>query len=409
MMGLLLVLPWLAVLAFVLWGYRMPSELPPVGGASEPDPYKPVGPSPAGPSARTTAPERRPFVSVIVPARNEAHNIERCLRSLTASTYPSFEILVVDDRSEDDTGRRAAAFDAGNAARLRVLEGEDLPDDWLGKPWACHQGAREATGELLLFTDADTVHAPDLLSRAVAGLEEEDADLLTVVGRQLMESFWERLVQPQIFLVMLFRFPDFEHAARNDRWRDAIANGQFLLFTRDAYETIGGHAAVRHEVVEDLSLAQRIKRAGLALRIRGAEHGLATRMYRSLRELVEGWSKNMIAGGLQSVPSIVRPLVAPVSLAFGIALWIVPPLLLVAATAGAGGPELRSWAGAVFGISALTFAVFTNQMRAPWAHGFLYPLGAVVVTYIFLRSWMRGRNVEWKGRRYRLPAVSERI
>ena len=147
-------------------------------------------------------------MSVVVPARDEAVNIGSCVASLAASTYPDFELVVVDDRSSDGTATLARAMGPGNARALRVLDGTELPEGWLGKPWACAQGAAGATGELLLFTDADTVHGPDLLGRAVAALEEDRADLLTVTGRQLMGSFWERLVQPQIFLMMIFRFHD---------------------------------------------------------------------------------------------------------------------------------------------------------------------------------------------------------
>ena len=390
MSALLFALPWLLVLLFVLFVARVPSELP---------------------EGDATLAEREayaPLVSVVVPARDEALNIEVCLRSVTASTYPRFEVIVVDDRSTDDTAALARAVPPGRARSVDVVDGEPLPDGWLGKPWACHQGAVRARGELILFTDADTTHHPDLLGRAVAGLREERADLMTVVGRQLMETFWERLVQPQIFLVMLLRFPDFERTARNGRWRDAIANGQFLLFTRAAYEGIGGHEAVRDEVVEDLAMAQRVKRAGLALRMRGAEPLLETRMYRSLAELVAGWSKNLVIGGLQSVARPIRPVVAPVSLASGVVLWLAPPVLLGVALAGAASPEALAWAGTVCALSALTFAIFTHRMRGPWPYGLLYPLGAAVGTYIFLRSWTRGGNVEWKGRSYKLPAVSER-
>jgi chlorobactene glucosyltransferase len=392
----LLALPWLGLVIFVRFVVRIPRELP---AAAD-------GPTPPG-GAAAPVPDM-PFVSVIVPARNERLNIERCLRSLTASRYPAFEVVVIDDRSEDETAALASEAPPSNARDVRVIRGAELPEGWLGKPWACHQGADAARGELLLFTDADTTHAPDLLGRAVAGLREERADLLTVLGRQLMETFWERLVQPHIFLMMLFRFPDFERTAKNHRWRDAIANGQFLLFTREAYAAIGGHAAVRDEVVEDLALAQHVKRAGLALRIRGAEDLLATRMYRSLSELVGGWSKNLVIGGLQSLPHALRPVVAPVSFLSGVALWIAPPLLLVASLAGAVPEAFVVWAATVCALSALTFAVFTRQMGGPWTYGLLYPLGAGVGTYIFLRSWARGRNVEWKGRRYTLPATSER-
>jgi chlorobactene glucosyltransferase len=387
MTTLLLTLPWFAVLAFLLLVARMPSELPaaqPVGTASA------------------------PMVSVIVPARNEALNIARCLRSVAGSTYPSFEVVVVDDRSDDETAGIARAVERGNATRIQVIDGAELPEGWLGKPWACAQGAVAARGELLLFTDADTVHGPDLLGRAVAGLGQERADLLSVMGRQLMESFWERVVQPQVFMVMLFRYPDFESTVRAGHWRDAIANGQYMLFTRAAYDAIGGHEAVHDEVVEDLAIAQLLKRSGLQLRIRSADLDLATRMYRSLRELIDGWSKNLLIGGLQSLPPGVRRAAVPLALLSGIGLWIAPPAMLAAALTGVGSGRLLTWSAATVGVSVIVWALFSHRMGVPARYGLVYPLGAAVGAYIFVRSWIRGRNVEWKGRRYRVRGVEER-
>jgi hypothetical protein len=171
---------------------------------------------------------------------------------------------------------------------------------------------------------------------------------------------------------------------------------------------MGGHEAVRDEVVEDLALAQHVKRAGYALRIRSAEADLATRMYRSLPHLVEGWSKNIVMGGLQTFPPLLRPLIAPLSLATGVVLWLVPPALLVLALAGEVGPGWLGWSATVCFVSVVLFALFTRRMGAPAAYGLLYPLGALVGMYIFLRSWIRGRRVVWKGRSYQLPPVSER-
>lgn len=396
MTPLLLALPWLALVAFVLFVVREPEELP----------------SPA--SAGVVSDDEAPLASVIVPARNEAENIERCLQSLARSSYPRFELIVVDDRSGDDTAALARRVDRGAARRLVVVDGEELPTGWLGKPWACWQGAQIADGDLLLFTDADTVHEPALLGRAVAGLAEERADLLTIMGRQIMETFWERLVQPQVFLTMACRFPRFERMAKNDRWRDAIANGQYLLFRRDVYDVIGGHEAVRDEVAEDLALAQHVKRAGYALRIRGASADLATRMYTSLPHLVEGWSKNIVMGGLQTFPRWMRPLVAPVSFSLGVVLWLVPPAALITSVAGriglvdAPGDGWLFWSVAVCALSVGLFTHFTRRMGAPAVYGLLYPLGALVGVLIFLRSWIRGRRVVWKGRSYRLPPASER-
>jgi len=392
-------LPWLALLIFVCFVVRIPRELPGAETAAGRGPADDV-----------------PRVSVIVPARNEAINIIGCLRSITSSEYPDFEVIVVDDRSDDHTGELARSVPRGRAQRVLVVDGEPLPDGWLGKPWACHQAVQHATGDLLLFTDADTTHGPTLMGRSGAGLEEEGADLLTVAGQQLMETFWERLVQPQIFLLMLIRFPDFERVARNGRWRDAIANGQFLLFRRSAYEGIGGHVAVKDEVAEDLALAQHVKRAGFQLRVRSARTDLATRMYRSLGQLIEGWSKNIVMGGLQAFPAWFRPVVPPISVIGGFVLWLAAPLVLFVAGTGLGAGTVPAdvvhaavrWAATVYVLSAALWAYFSREMGAPFYYGLLYPLGALVGSYIFLRAWIRGRTVEWKGRIYRLRPLAER-
>lgn len=433
MTPIVLALPWVALLLFVEFWTREPSELPEVTGARSVSDRPRADRSEANRSkanrseaGRSEAPPR---VSVVVPARNEAVNIEQCLGSIVRSDYPDFEVIVVDDRSEDGTAELARTVTAGNARRIEVVDGEPLPDGWLGKPWACHQGSRRATGEVLLFTDADTTHGSLLMARAVTGLSEEGADLLTIVGRQVMGSFWERLVQPHIFLMMLIRFPDFERIAKNDRWRDAIANGQYLLFRRPAYELIGGHECVRDEVVEDLALAQHVKRAGLRLRIRGAEHDFATRMYRSLSELVAGWSKNVFIGGVQSFPRWMRLIIGPGSLIGGIVLWLAAPAVvclwlfswigggiafggvIVGVGDGAivlGGvqlhvaPSLLAWAAIVLGSNVVLWTRFSVRMGTSGWYGILHPLGAAVGSYILLRSWLRGRTVEWKGRTYRL-------
>lgn len=397
MTPLLLALPWLGLILFEAFVARFPSELP--------DRLQTVG---------STRDDRLPLVSIVVPARDEALDIVTCLRSITASTYPDFEVIVVDDRSSDATAELARSVPKGNARRVDVIDGRALPRGWLGKPWACHQGSQEARGALVLFTDADTTHGSDLLERALAGMREERADLLTVIGRQLMESFWERLVQPHVFFTMLLRFPDFERVAGNDNWRDAIANGQFLLFTRSTYDAIDGHRSVKDEVVEDLALAQQIKRAGLRLRIRSAEESLATRMYRSLSELVEGWSKNMLMGGLQSVPGSARPFLPPLAFLGGFVLWLVAPCILLGAALGLIDPaatpdrEAILWAGTVYGLCVILWARFSRRMSVSAWYALLYPIGAAVVSYIFLRSWIRGRHVEWKGRRYELPSATER-
>ncbi len=375
---LLVSTPWIALVLFLVLRVRLPRRLHPPTRAAEP----------------------APLVSVVIPARNEERSIGTCLESVCASDYPDFEVIVVDDRSDDATANVARSVPRGRARRVLVVEGDELPEGWFGKPWACAQGVRGTQGGLLLFTDADTVHSPELLGMAVAGLEEDRADALSVMGRQLMETFWERVIQPQIFLLMVLRFPDLRRHCEPDRWKGAIANGQFILIRRTTYDDVGGHEAVKNEVVEDLRLAQILCQAGKRLSIREAEAHFATRMYRSLGELIAGWSKNMATGARQSLPPAVGALLMPVALLTGVTLWIVPPAVGVLALAAVVPVAWGVWAAWITGISAVFWGLGNRRVGAPSWYGLLYPLGAAMGLYIFLRSWLRGSRIEWKGREY---------
>ncbi len=381
--GTLALLPWLALGAFLVWGIRMPPRLPV-----------------AGPEA----PEGELGVTVVVPARNEARNIERCLTSLARQDHSGFEVVVVDDRSEDGTGDRARAVPPGRARRIRVLEGRTLPEGWLGKPWACHQGAEAAQGEWLLFTDADTWHGPDLLSGSLAAAREAGVNAVTVTGHQEVRSFWERLVQPQVLSLLALRYPRTGPPLPPDQWREAIANGQYILIRRSSYRALGGHERVKGEVAEDLRLAQELTRTGDPLVVRYAPDSLSTRMYRSLPELVEGWSKNMAVGGAQSVGRLWQPWVIPGILAYLLTFWVVPPgVLLVHGLLGAGHAGVLLWSAGATLTGALLWSGASWRFGVSPGYGLLYPLGALVVAWIALRSGIRGRRrVEWKGRSYRV-------
>jgi len=377
MTRLLATLPWIAILGFLpLLYWRRPR-------------LRDYGPS-----------ENGPLVSIIVPARNEASHIVWCVRSLLRTTYRNFELIIVDDRSEDGTGEILAALQERGVDNVRVVEGAPLPPGWFGKPWACWQGYRHARGELLLFTDADTRHEPDLLGHAVAATEAEGVDLVTVLPRQILASFWERLIMPQFLVTLMLRYGS---AGRINRARDpldVIANGQFILIRREAYEAIGGHEGVRGEVAEDLRLAQRTVAAGRRLLMAHAEELMSTRMYESLRDILAGWSKNVATGGRQTVSSWLRPALPYLIAAWFVLMWVMPPAVFALALQARAGDAVVGWSAGATAASLLFWLLAYARFGVLRIHVLLYPIGALVAAWILVRSGLRGRRIEWKGRRY---------
>ncbi len=349
-------------------------------------------------------PADSPLVSIIVPARNEAANIERCITSLLACRYSSFEIIAVNDRSSDATGDILGRLAARADPRLRVVNGADLPEGWFGKSWACTQGARLARGTLLLFTDADTWHGPDLLGRAVGMLLTEHADLVTLLQRQEMPGFWVRVVQPHFFVAGAAIVAAKAHAHPLNELQspdDAMANGQFILVRRAAYEAIGGHESVRDHVVEDILIAKRFAEAGKKRWIAVALDDMATRMYTSLSSIVEGWSKNLFAGaGLLTEPGSRLAYLFMALLSLVPFFWLLPSIGLLAGLL-TGSPFLLAYGIAASLAAFVCFAGFLRLNREPAWYAVFVPLGALVQLYIFALTTWRGRRVHWKGRVYR--------
>jgi chlorobactene glucosyltransferase len=234
----------------------------------------------------------RPRVSILIPARNESETIGRCITSLLEQDYGDFEVLVLDDHSEDGTGIVLAQF---ADQRLRVINGLPLPEGWTGKTWACQQLADAATGELLLFTDADTVFRSDTLSRGVAVMAVTNADLLTAIIHNSVPTIGEKITVPFLFWAIMSILP----LGIAYRWRNSqalvAANGKFMLFRKLSYQLIGGHREVRTEAAEDIALARRIKKAGMSWRMIDATDCVSTRMYRGFVSAWQGFSKNFFA------------------------------------------------------------------------------------------------------------------
>ncbi|HEV7594413.1 MAG TPA: glycosyltransferase family 2 protein [Gemmatimonadaceae bacterium] len=341
-----------------------------------------------------------PLVSVIVPARNEAHNIARCVSSILSTTYPNLELIVVDDSSIDQTAAIAREAAAGDP-RARVINCPPLPDGWFGKQWACATGAKVARGSVLQFTDADTVHGADLVTRSTNAMRETRAQLFSVAGRQELGGFWEKVIQPQIFTILSMRYGGTESVTEATSVSDKIANGQCIFVTHDSYNAIGGHGAVRSSVAEDLMLAQRFFAARKRVVLMLGVNQLSTRMYASLGEIISGWRKNVFAGGLDSVPfGRIGRTFFPLVLLLPPLMQLLPVLVLILGAFGHVTPHMILWATISSVATFIWWLVVYITIGENALYALLYPLGALVLLYIFVTAVIRGRRVTWKGRTY---------
>jgi glycosyltransferase involved in cell wall biosynthesis len=331
---------------------------------------------------------QQPKVSIIIPARNEEANLATCLESLVTQTGVVFEIIVVDDHSTDHTREIAASFAAAYPDKVRVIEAGLLPDGWTGKNNAVVTGAREARGQWLLFTDADTVHLPGSLARALAEAQEHRADLLSYSPEQIAVTFWEMAVLPVVFAELARQYPPSKVSDPNSP--TAAANGQYILVKREAYDAVGGHAAVAGEILEDVALARAVKASGRRIHFRYADDAVRTRMYRNFRQLREGWTKNLAL--LFPNPGWLA--------AKTLFLWAIPWAIVVSQSLLS---SKRWWWSPLFVGSFLYLtwrlkrANFSSNMTLLGA-GFGMPLFA----YLLLRSkhaHAKG-NISWKGRTY---------
>ena len=332
-----------------------------------------------------------PQVSVIIPARNEEANLGTCLESLMDQDQLSFEIIVVNDHSTDRTKEIAQSFPG-----VQVIDADPLPTGWTGKNNAVATGARAARTNWFLFTDADTIHLPGSLPRALREARENGADLLSYSPEQIAVTFWEKAVLPVVFAELARQYPPSK--VSDPKSPEAAANGQYILVKRDAYEAVGGHAAVASAILEDVALARAIKASGCKIRFRYAADSVRTRMYRNFRQLREGWTKNL---------ALLFP--RPGWLALGtLLLWASLWVVVWAANIGN-----RWWNGAAAAVFVLLYLRLQRSNFA-WDRNILGVLvGMPMFAYLLLRSkraHAKG-NVSWKGRTYKgeEPPVSNLV
>ena len=336
---------------------------------------------------RSDATAKHPSVSVIVPARDEEACLGACLQSLVTQTGVSFEVIVVDDASTDRTREIALSFPL-----VRIVDAGPLPEGWTGKNNAMAAGARQARGEWLLFTDADTVHLPGSLARSLAEARQHGAALLSYSPEQEVDGIWEKAVMPVIFAELATTYSP--SRVSDPGSSAAAANGQYLLISRRAYDAVGGHAAIAGSLLEDVALARKVKASGQKIFFRYGGDAVRTRMYRSFAKLREGWTKNL---------GLLFP--SPVWLAMVRLLEFLSILGSVEAVVlGAlyGRKRLAILALILFLILCGRFV--TRIRKANFASGVtsLALLGLPIFSYLLLRStvFYRSGKITWKGRSY---------
>ena len=346
-------------------------------------------------------PEALIELTVVVPARNEEDCLRACLQSLVAQSEDVFqlgrdwELIVVDDHSTDRTGQIAREF-----AGVTVSPAAKLEKGWTGKANAIWTAARKARGRWVLFTDADTVHEPGDLRRALHEASRHKAGMLSYSPRQIVTGFWQRTLMPLVFCELALAYPPAKVSDPNQRI--AAANGQFLLVEREAYRRIGGHPAVADRVLEDVELALLAKRRRVGLRFRYADDAVATRMYRTTGAMIEGWTKNLAL-------LFNNALALAFWRALDIVLLVGLPWLAVELWSARFTPRSFQWLGVGW---VLVLLWIRNLVRfygrvAKSNFGFLNcaisPLGLPLFVVLLYRSWFQHRvlkQVSWKGRTY---------
>lgn len=337
-----------------------------------------------------------PSLSIVVPARDEERSIEQCVRSLVAQSGVDAEVIVVDDGSTDGTAAILAQLGT-EFPKLRVITGEPLPEGWVGKPWACAQGARLARGEWLLFTDADSVHEAHASTSTLAFARAKQCDALSIMTGQVLGTLAEAAILPAVLQMIVFAagmLSEINDPQRPDR---ALANGQYLLVSRVAYDALGGHTALRGEVVEDIEFARNLKRDGrFRLIVAEGTQLVHVRMYRSFREIWGGFTKNTYLGARGDVRAIAGGVV------FCALLSVAPPLLALAAIRRGRFAEAAEAAAATLAVMAVGYhgATFVSMPRRLAVFA---PFGIGVFGAIALNSTRRaltGAGFTWRGRDY---------
>jgi chlorobactene glucosyltransferase len=338
-------------------------------------------------------PARWPRISVLVPARNEESSIGECAKCLLEQQYPDFQLIILDDNSTDRTWEILQEYSRSDS-RLRLIKGKPLPDDWLGKHWACHQLAEVADGELLLFVDADTCHRPDMLRGAASAMAAEKASLISALPKQEVVTWSEKLSIPAFYLGMLCGVPLELTRLQSNPLLFAVL-GQFLIFRREAYDAVGGYASVRQNIVDDIAIGRRVHAMGLKYRLLDGNGQVSCRMYRNLDQVWKGLTKSTFAT-FSFDPYFLLLMWTLVTIVF-----LSPILTLVIGLITPQVPFLVTvMAGLAVLLTLFLWSVSHLRFHFPLYLVLIYPVSAVFMTVIAIASMvltMQGK-ARWKDR-----------
>jgi chlorobactene glucosyltransferase len=341
------------------------------------------------------APRSTPKVSVLIPARNEEVDIGPCLNSLLRSDYPDFEILVYDDQSTDKTNKIVAAI-AKTDPRVRLISGtENPPKGWVGKPHAITQLIKEGKpiGDIFLFTDADTIHSPEGMRRAIFFLLNNELDCLSLWPKQIAKTFWEKVIQGPLLLMLVFNQNPLKSNRSQDP-KDAIGYGPYILVRRSCYEEVGGHPSVHSSFIEDLQLVQRLRSRGYKTFFAIGRQVYSVRMYHNRTEIIDGWTRI----GYTILGESKFNLIFTLSYLFSITY--IPPILLILALFS--GENLLVGLGVFQYFFVLFVYGFNKRLVFGYPpHALLKAIGSLWAIYILMRSayfHLGRRPLHWKNR-----------
>ena len=347
------------------------------------------------PSKDARIPRPAPFVSVLIPARDEEANIGTCLESLQKQDYPNFEILVLDDNSSDNTSAivdRMAATDS----RIQRFTGKPLPEDWAGKPFACHQLAKKANGSWLLFVDADTIHTPDMLRSMISLASESKPSLLSGFPRQIATSLPQKVAIPVLYFVILTCFPLW--------WlqrckKPSLAIGQFLLFPRDEYWRFGGHTAVKSRILEDVWLGIEVNKSGGRHLMVDLSPVVSCHMYNNLGAMWTGFTKWIYSVASLTWGALVGLLIAGYVFFLAPFYWLWNELFISQDPSGRINILIFQVA-MILGMRWIADSHFKESLASTVLHpvGFLF---LVMVALSSLAQRIAGTGVHWKERLYK--------